>query len=305
MAVADGERERQGESGESDGPARAPAEDAVVTPSGGGDGLFVTAGDGFEPTELARGPWSPDALHGGPVAALVVRAVEGHAQADGLQVARLTLELLRPVPFAVLTARTRTMRDGRRVQLVDVSVEAEGRPVVTARLLRMRRLSPDVAVRSAVLEDSPPAPPSEGILAPPLLVAPGVGERAFHSHGVEMRFVGGRMAEPGPATVWIRLRVPVVAGEEPTPLQRVAAAADFGNGVSSELDFRSYLFINPDLSLHVHRPPVGEWVCLDARTRFGTPGIGTAEAALWDEEGRIGRSVQSLVVEAAGAAGGG
>jgi hypothetical protein len=89
----------------------------------------------------------------------------------------------------------------------------------------------------------------------------------------------------------------VVAGEEPSPWQRVAAAADFGNGVSAELDFASSTFINPDLTISVHRPPVGEWVCLDARTRFGTPGIGAAESALWDVEGRIGRSIQNLVVE--------
>ncbi len=78
----------------------------------------------------------------------------------------------------------------------------------------------------------------------------------------------------------------------------MAAAADFGNGVAAELDFESSSFINPDLTISVHRPPVGEWICLDARTRFGTPGIGAAESALWDVEGRIGRSVQNLVVEA-------
>ncbi len=126
---------------------------------------------------------------------------------------------------------------------------------------------------------------------------PVLGGRAFHSDGVEMRFVGGLFAQMGPATVWIRLRVPVLTDEEPSPWQRVAAAADFGNGVSSELDFQTHLFINPDLTVYVHRPPVGEWVCLDARTRFGAPGIGMAESALWDIQGRIGRAAQSLLVE--------
>jgi Thioesterase-like superfamily len=227
------------------------------------------------------------------VAALVTRAVEHHRPGEDLQPTRLTLELLRPVPFAPLIVRTATTRDGRRVQLVEAKVEAEGREVVRASVLRIRTLGPDQEFRPTVAEDPAPPPASEGGEAP----SPVLGGRAFHSDGVEMRFVGGLFAQLGPSTVWIRLRVPVVGGEEPSPWQRVAAAADFGNGVSSELDFQSHLFINPDLTVFVHRPPVGEWVCLDARTRFGTPGIGMAESALWDVSGRIGRAVQSLLVE--------
>jgi acyl-CoA thioesterase len=257
------------------------------------EALFVDDGGTFVPTELSRGPWSPDALHGGPVAALVIRAVEHHGPGEDLQPTRLTLELLRPVPFSPLTVRTETMRDGRRVQLVDVMVEADGRDVVRARVLRVRTLGADQQFQTSTAEDPPPPPPSAGREG----LSPILGGRAFHSDGVEMGFVGGLFAQVGPSTVWIRLRVPVVSGEEPTPWQRVAAAADFGNGVSSELDFGTHLFINPDLTVYVHRPPVGEWVCLDARTRFGAPGIGMAESALWDIEGRVGRAAQSLLVE--------
>jgi hypothetical protein len=98
----------------------------------------------------------------------------------------------------------------------------------------------------------------------------------------------------------VRLAVPVVPGEEPTALQRVAAAADFGNGVSSELDFARYLFINPDLTVYLHRPAIGEWVCLDASTRIGVPGVGVSESGLWDLHGPIGRSLQSLLVDRRG-----
>jgi len=91
----------------------------------------------------------------------------------------------------------------------------------------------------------------------------------------------------------------VVDGETPSPVQRVVAAADFGNGISAELDFRTALFINPDLTVSLTRPPEGEWVCVDARTRFGAPGLGTAESVLWDVDGRIGRAVQDLLVEPA------
>ncbi len=255
--------------------------------------LFVPDGDHLVPTERARGPWSPHALHGGPVAAVVARAVEAHPGGEGLQLARITLELLRPVPMTPLVVTSSLVKPGRRAQLVDTVVEADGVEVAWSRSLRLHRAPDDQRAEPTVPEDDPPAPPDR-IPSTPMMV----GDRtAFHNEGMEMRFVNGRTDDLGPATVWFRLRCPVVLGEPPSPWQRVAAAADFGNGVSAELGFGSSSFINPDLTISVHRPPVGEWICLDARTRFGTPGIGAAESALWDVVGRIGRSVQNLVVE--------
>ena len=109
--------------------------------------------------------------------------------------------------------------------------------------------------------------------------------------------MAGEFGARGPATVWIRLIVPVVPGREPTPLERVAAASDMGNGASSLFDFQSHVFINPDLSVFLDRPAVGEWICLDAATTLGTPGVGLAQSALWDVHGPVGRSIQSLLVE--------
>ena len=113
---------------------------------------------------------------------------------------------------------------------------------------------------------------------------------------MEYRFVRGGFRELGPATVWMRMRQPLVEGEEPTPLQRVLAAADSGNGVSATLDSPRYLFINVDLSVHLHRLPAGEWVCLDAITAPEPTGIGLADTALHDERGPIGRALQTLLV---------
>jgi len=121
--------------------------------------------------------------------------------------------------------------------------------------------------------------------------------RGFLNGAMEIRFVDGGFHLPGPAVAWFRLRYPVIPGEEPSPWQRAAAAADFGNGISAQIPFGSATFINPDLTVELVRPPAGPWVGLDARTRFGGPGIGWAESALWDGDGRIGRSMQSLLVE--------
>jgi acyl-coenzyme A thioesterase PaaI-like protein len=258
-----------------------------------GTALFIPDGRHLVPTELARGPWSPMALHGGPVAALAARAAEVHPGGAGMQLVRITLELLRPVPLTRLALTSSLVKPGRTTQLVDTVVEADGVEVAWSRALRILVAPEDQRAEPTVPEDAAPDPPDR-VEATPMVI----GDRtAFHNRGMELRFVNGRTNGRGPATVWFRLRCPVVLGEQPSPWQRVAAAADFGNGVAAELEFGSGSFINPDLTVSLHRPPAGEWICLDARTRFGTPGIGAAESALWDREGRIGRALQNLVVE--------
>jgi len=117
----------------------------------------------------------------------------------------------------------------------------------------------------------------------------------YHT-AVEYRFVEGSFVEPGPATVWMRSRVPLITGEAISPLGRVLVVADSGNGVSATLDWRRFLFINVDLTVHLHRLPIGEWVCLDAVTLPQGDGIGLADTALWDEKGPIGRAAQTLLV---------
>jgi hypothetical protein len=113
---------------------------------------------------------------------------------------------------------------------------------------------------------------------------------------MDVRFVAGAFLEPGPATVWLRMCEPLVAGEEPSALQRVLVAADSGNGVSATLDFTRFLFINVDLSVHLHRLPASEWVCLDAITIPEPNGVGITDIALYDERGPIGRAAQTLLV---------
>jgi hypothetical protein len=260
------------------------------------DALFAPLGnDRYLPTDLARGPWSPDALHGGPVAALLAGAAEGLL--DGLHPARVTVELLRPAPIAPLTVTTAVARPGRKVRLVAAEVATEdGTKVASATVLGIRR--DDVAVPEGAAADGAPPPPPDAVAeAGRDDVAVAADWDAFHNRGVEHRFVAGSFADPGPATDWIRLRVPVVAGEPPSPLERVLAAADFGNGISGVADFTRLLFINPDLTVHLHRLPEGEWVCLDAVSHLEPHGVGLAQSSLWDERGRLGRSLQSLLVE--------
>jgi hypothetical protein len=267
------------------------------------DALFQPDGAYMVATEFARGPWTPDALHGGPVAALLARAVESVPTDEPMHVSRLTLELLRPVPLTPLAVSVSVSRPGRKVQLVDARISSGERDVAWGRALRIRLQPSDLDesgpdITGPVPGVDPDAPPGPGVghSSP----SPIGNYRAFHSAGAELRYMAGAFDRLGPATVWVRLAVPVVPGEEPSPLQRVVAAADFGNGVSSELDFARYVFVNPDLTVYVDRPAIGEWICLDAKTRLGIPGVAIAQSALWDTRGPIGRSVQSLLVERRG-----
>jgi hypothetical protein len=118
----------------------------------------------------------------------------------------------------------------------------------------------------------------------------------FAPDAIDIRFVRGNFHGGGPATAWFRLKVPIVAGEKPSPLERLAAAGDFGNGISSALSWNEYMFINPDLTLYVDREPAGEWIGLEARTWIATEGVGTAESVLYDKDGRVGRATQSLLI---------
>ncbi len=242
-------------------------------------------------TELARGPWDPGAQHGGPPAALLMRAFEAlpTGEPDGLAIARVTYELLRPVPLGELSVSAGIVRPGRRVQLLDGSITTpDGVEVVRARALRVA-VAPVDAGGVAGVAAAPPGPDAGAVGEFPR------SEPMFPNDGIEIRFVRGGF-ERGPATAWFRLRVPIVAGEQPSPLQRLAAAADFPNGISTELDWDRWVFINPDLTVFVEREPVGEWICVDAATRVVRGGVGRSEAVLYDVDGRVGRSVQTLYV---------
>ncbi len=255
-------------------------------------------------TEWARGPWDPRSLHGGAPSALVAGVLEqtlAAADPDGLPLhpSRLTIDLERPVGLQPLTVRTAVVRHGKKVRVAEAEVfDDSGTRLVRASLLGIRRtpepLDLDDAVHPAV--PAPPARPATTSAASIPVFAVEVEGPMYHRDAVEHRFVRGGFTMLGPAADWIRLRVPVLDDDPVTPLQRVAAAADFGNGISGALPV-GWVFINPDLTVTLHRLPVGEWVCLDSATHFGPDGTGSADTELWDEAGRLGRSVQNLLVE--------
>ena len=245
----------------------------------------------FAATELTRGPWDPEAQHAGPPAALLGFALEQLPDAAEFQIARLTFEILGPVPIAPARLDARVARPGRRVQMVEAELLVDDEALMRVRGWRLRRGEVEIPPE-ALVAPPPPASPEEG---EKLGFFPTGQEHGYHT-AMDWSFVAGEFTRLGPATVWLRMRQALVAGVEPTPLQRVLVAADVGNGISASLDFARFLFINVDLTVQLERMPVGEWVGVDAVTLPQPSGIGTAESVLFDSGGRVGRGLQTLLI---------
>jgi hypothetical protein len=250
------------------------------------EGAPGVEGDRAVPSELTRGPWDPNAQHAGPPSALLARALERCEPREGARIGRVTVEILGSVPIAPLTVSARVARPGRSVEMLEASLEGPGGELMRARGWRLAE-----ADITADWEQDEPPPGREHAEA--LEFFP-TGEKVGWHTAMEIVFARGRFLEPGPATVWMRPRVELVAGEPISPLQRTMLAADGGNGVSAPLDWSTHIFINTDLTVHLLRPPEGEWVCLDSVTHVD--GLGMSDTALWDERGRIGRAAQTLLV---------
>jgi acyl-Coa thioesterase superfamily protein/acyl-CoA thioesterase superfamily protein len=249
--------------------------------------FYEPLGDGrFASTPHTRGPWDPRFQHAGPPAALLGRALERCEPRADFVLARTTFEILRPVPVAEVEVAARVVRPGRSVELLEGELSAGGEPVVLVRAWRVKR-----GTASSIALEAP-LPPRPAEAHPP---PPGMNEFGY-GQAVELRFAAGGWSQPGPATVWTRLRVPIVPDEEPTGLQRVLAVADSGNGVSAALSWDEWLFINTELTVHFRREPRGEWICLDAETTIAEGGAGLARSTLSDDDGAVALGAQSLLV---------
>jgi Acyl-CoA thioesterase C-terminal domain/Acyl-CoA thioesterase N-terminal domain len=253
--------------------------------------FYEVADGGLVATELTRGPWDPAAQHAGPPSALLGREIERVAGGEGFRVGRITVEILGPVPIGPMRVEAEVARPGRSVQMIEATLFAGKRPAMRARAWRLRTHPIEIPGDVPTTPAAPPGPRrghEQGFFD--------TGHDVGYHTAMEWRSIRGGFLEPGPATVWMRMGCELVAGEEPTPLQRTLAAADVGNGISAVLDWRRYVFINVDLSVHLERMPEGEWVCVDAITLPQPDGIGTAESVLSDERGRIGRGAQALLI---------
>jgi hypothetical protein len=254
------------------------------------DAYFVPDGDRFVATEHTRGPWSPNHQHGGPPSALLARAFERLLAEHPMMIVRMTVDLLSPVPIGPLEVTASVSRAGRKVQRLDGALTADGRVVCRATAVAMRVT--DIGVSAAADPLDLPAPSASAPFVFPFFRG-GLG----YAVAVETRLARGIWGQ-GDAALWIRTRMPLVAGETPSPVQRVMIAADSGNGIAVVVDPKQWTFVNADVAVALHRPAAGEWVGVDARTVVQPSGIGMTTSRLLDERGVIGVVTQSLVIDA-------
>jgi hypothetical protein len=252
------------------------------------DSFYVPVGDDvWRATRHASGPWDTGSQHGGPPSALLGRAIQRCQPRAEMMITRFTCEMLHAIPVGDLTVRARLARPGRSVELVEATASADGREVARAAAWRVHRTSsPSVQPRFP----SPPPLPDEPPTSPP------AGWTGGYIAAIEWREVRGNLGAPGPATLWAGMRYPLVPDEEPSPMERVLAIADSGSGASWELDINRWLFINPELTVHLHREAVGEWICLDSQTAISAGGAGLATSVLSDLDGPVGVAAQSLFI---------
>ncbi len=248
------------------------------------EAFYEPLGDGrYRSTEHTAGPWDPRSQHAGPPAALLGRALEQTEPREGTLLSRVTFEILGPVPVAEVEVESRVIRPGRTVELIEATLSAGGRPTMTARGWRLP------------VTEAPPA--GDGAAPPPRPDEPDEPPHDFgYGHAIDLRFAAGGWRVSGPATAWTRLKVGIVPDEPPSPLQRVLAVADSGNGISAVMSWDEWLFINPELTVHVLRPPEGEWIVLDAATTIAAGAAGLARSVLSDERGPVAYGAQSLFV---------
>jgi acyl-Coa thioesterase superfamily protein/acyl-CoA thioesterase superfamily protein len=250
------------------------------------DAFFLPRGEGrYLATEHTSGPWDAGLQHAGPPAALLGRELERCEPREEMLISRLTFEILHALPVGEVEVSARVARPGRSVELLEASLSAGGREVVRAGAWRVLRAQ---GPGTTPAYEPPPVPAEEAPMPAQL--------QSGYLRAIEWRPVRGWFLEPGPAAAWTRLRMPVVAGEEPSGLERLLAVADSGNGLSGVLDMREWWFINPEMTVHLEREPHGEWICLDAATSIQPGGAGLATSTLSDGTGPVGRGAQTLYV---------
>lgn len=255
------------------------------------DHYYVALGDGrYRPTRHTMGAWSEDEQHMAVVTGLLVHNLERHDPRPDLQWGRMTFDILGMIHRSETTVRTRTLRPGRTIELVEAVASAGGRDVVRASAWRLVR--GDTSAVAGVEAEPLPAP-----------VSVPVWQGMEHWGGDFLRTLEFRALEglrPGRGKVWVRTGHPLVAGEETSDLARWCGMLDVANGIAWRQPPQEWLFPNVDLTLHLHRQPEGPWVGLDTQVSWGPTGIGQSSSAVHDQHGPVGTVEQSLTLRPRG-----
>lgn len=252
------------------------------------EAVFIPDGNYLVPTAGSIGPWG-DLIQGSPAAAALVHAVSRLDLGGPMLPGRMAFDLWRPIPRQPFTLSATILRDGRKAKTVQTAMVMDGVEMARMTAVMLRLEDCDLPGMQAC---EPPAAPETARPIP----APIKAWSPFFT-GVETLTIKGALEKPGPAAAWFRLERPMIAGTLDSPVMRAVSAADLTSGISAMVDLRQWSFVNPELTVHLHRLPEGEWVLNDAETRLERNGTGLASGILCDRVGPFGRCAQSLIVE--------
>ncbi|MEY8837882.1 thioesterase family protein [Cribrihabitans sp. XS_ASV171] len=256
-----------------------------------GEAYFRRTEEGvFLGNDPARGPWSSDHCHAGPVTGLCARAAEGAIGPEKM-LTRLTLDVLKPLPLAGLRVKAEVTRNTRTLATTRIEVHAlDGTLCMTASSMHLVRKElgdvPTVHVASPAWDE---AERDASLLIGALHDKPAFGQF------VEMAYPQGGSRDPGPKTIWMRTPQ-LLQGEEQSPIQSICALADCGNGISWNEPPVRFGFMNTDLTLQIHREPEGEWMASESLSHWHGNGVGMSQSILHDTKGPVGVALQTLVL---------
>jgi hypothetical protein len=242
--------------------------------------FFVREGDRFVPTGQGASPWTRTTQGGIPLAGLIAHNIENIPAPSKMNPARLTIDIIGAVPMRPLFCISRIIREGRRVQLIDMELQAEGRTWVRASVLRVR--SEATPSMNLPLSHSFPDEPEKVI------------RKVSWSESIPVK---SDFLVPGPGTIWVKFQCQVVEGQAITPLERIAMASDFGSGIAPLFSSKEWTFANLDISIHLSRLPQGEWLLIDASSESAGNGIAIVSSRIADKFGMIGTAHQTVFLD--------
>lgn len=239
-------------------------------------------------TVHAQGAWRPEEMHMAAVSGLLVHEIEAGFAKDGLRIARLSYDILGTLWSGDLQVRTRVIRPGRTIELVESVLTARDRTVLTCRAWLLAT-----------------ADTTEGVVTPDAELTP---RAECTGHEALSGWDGGFIATltgveapdhaPGRGRVWITSDVPLVDGEPTSDLVRLIGLTDTANGIAPVLEPRpgGWFFPNVDLQVHLYRQPAGQWLGIANQVSVGPDGVGLTSSVLHDDDGPFAHVEQTLTV---------
>ena len=257
-----------------------------------GDFYYRQTGEGtYRSTVHAQGAWNPHEQHMAPATGVLVHELERFAPREDMRMARISLDIHGLIHGGEFEVKTRMIRPGRTIELIEAEMVSQGRTCIVARGWRLKTLD---STPVAALED--PEVMSPESLGPFVGMAPWPGG---YIEALDFRAANGH--RPGKGVVWMRNHLEMVQGVPTTDFVRLMGMVDTANGVAPRVEPgpASWMFPNVDLQIHMYRAPAGQWLGIEAQQSYGTDGIGLTSAVLHDVHGPFGRSEQILTVRPA------